>query len=178
MWMIGFALILIFFSFISIIIFILEIIFKKRIFRQLNKALWILFLLTPFILAFASIFTNKKTVEKEDLYGNYIIDRDKCSGKQADWQYNHYRFIITEDNKIFFYITEKENIIKTIEGKVEFTENGSYSPHIKLQLEEPKFHILQENPTLYREIWSFYYVFESDKYKNVFFTKGNWKSID
>lgn len=126
---------------------------------------------------FLSIFTKKKTVEKEDIYGNYIIDRDKCSGKQADWQYNHYRFKITEDNKIFFYITEKENIIKTIEGKVEFTDGGC-SPHLKIQLDEPKFHILKENPALYREVWSFYYVFESEKYKNVFFTKGNWKSID
>jgi Mn2+/Fe2+ NRAMP family transporter len=110
MWMIGFALLLIFFSFISIIIFILEIIFKKRIFRQLNKALWILFLLTPFILALASIFTNKKTVEKEDLYGNYIIDRDKCSGKQADWQYNHYRFKITEDNKFSFMLQKRKTL--------------------------------------------------------------------
>jgi hypothetical protein len=123
-------------------------------------------------------FLNSNTrVTVGKIYGNYIIDRSKYTGKQADWQYNHYRFKITEDNKIFFYITEKENIIKTIEGKVEFTEYG-YSPHLKIELEEPKFHILKENPTLYREIWSFYYVFESDKYKNVFFTKGNWKSID
>jgi len=122
-------------------------------------------------------FNSKTEVSNSDIYGNYVIDRNKYAGKQADWQYEHYRFKITEDNKIFFYITEKENIIKTIEGKVEFTEYG-HSPHLKIQLEEPKFHILKENPTLYREIWSFYYVFESEKYGNVFFTKGNWKSID
>jgi hypothetical protein len=43
-------------------------------------------------------------LDKEDIYGNYVIDRDICSGKQADWQYNHYRFKITEENKnIFLY---------------------------------------------------------------------------
>ena len=177
MWLIGLALIVIFFSIISIILYILGLIFKTKIFGKLIIGLWITLFILPFLMMFLSIFTSKKNVEKEDIYGDYIIDRSKFSGKQADWQYNHYRFKITEDNKIFFYITEKENIIKTIEGKVEFTDDG-YSPHVKIELEEPKFHILKENPALYREVWSFYYVFESEKYKNVFFTKGNWKSID
>jgi hypothetical protein len=157
------------------------IVFKNNysnfIFFNLIKIVFsciLVFIILVKVISFLNANT-KVTVGK--IYGNYIIDRNKYPGKQADWQYNHYRFKITEDNKIFFYITEKENIIKTIEGKVEFTEYG-HSPHLKIELEEPKFHILQENPTLYREIWSFYYVFESDKYKNVFFTKGNWKSID
>ena len=177
MWLFGVAFLFIFFVIVSVFLFVLKLIFKKKIFNILNIAWWIFFFSIPFLLAIVSFFTSKKEVEKDDIYGEYIIDREKCAGKQADWQYNHYRFKITEDNKIFFYITEKENIIKTIEGKVEFTEY-SHSPHLKIELEEPKFHILQENPTLYREIWSFYYVFESEKYKNVFFTKGNWKPID
>lgn len=177
MWLFGLVFLFIFFVIVSVILFVLKLIFKKKIFSTLNIIWWIFFISLPFLLAILSFFTSKKEVEKEDIYGEYVIDREKCARKQADWQYNHYRFKITEDNKIFFYITDKENIIKTIEGKVEFTEYG-HSPHLKIELDEPKFHILQENPTLYREIWSFYYVFESDKYKNVFFTKGNWKPID
>lgn len=177
MWLFGLAFLIILFLFISIVLYILKLIFKKKIFRKLNIGLWVLFISLPFLMAILSLFTTKKNVEKENIYGNYIIDRSKCSGKQANWQYNHYRFKITENNKIFFYITDEENIIKTIEGQVEFTESGN-SPHLKINLKEPTFHILKENPTLYREIWSFYYVFESEKYKNVFFTKGNWKSID
>lgn len=177
MWLISFIILLILFSIVSIFIFILEIIFKHKFFRKLNYGLWILFVSMPFLLAFLSIFTSKKEVEKDDIYGDYIINRDKCAGKQADWQYNHYRFKITKDNKIKFYITDKEKIIKEIEGKVEFTDYGQ-SPHLKILLDEPRFHILKENPTLYREIWSFYYVFESEKFKNMFFTKGNWKAID
>ncbi|MCK6606909.1 MAG: hypothetical protein L6Q46_01245, partial [Flavobacterium sp.] len=68
-----------------------------------------------------SFFTSKKEVEKENIIGDYIIDRTKCSVKQADWQYNHYRFKITEDDKIYFYITNKEQIIKTIKGNVTYT---------------------------------------------------------
>lgn len=129
-----------------------------------------------FLLSIISFFNSKKELEKEDLYGDYVIDRDKFAGKQADWQYNHYRYRITEDNKIFFYITEKEKIIKTIQGKVEIYE-GYASPRLKITFDEP-FHIIDNNPTLYREVWSFYYVFYSDKYQNVFFKKGTWSSID
>ena len=177
MWLFGLAFLFVFFVIVSVFLFILKLIFKKKIFGLLNIAWWIFFFSIPFLLTIVSFFTSKKEVEKEDMYGDYIIDREKCAGKQADWQYNHYRFKITEDNKIFFYITEKENIIKTMEGKVEFN-NYSFRPHLIIKMNEPKFHILKENPTLYREIWSFYYVFESEKYKNVFFTKGNWEPID
>lgn len=175
MWLFGLAFLFISFLIVSIILFILKLIFKKKIFNTLNIAWWIFFISIPFILMILSFFTSKKEIEKEDLVGNYIIDRTKCSGKQADWQYNHYRFKITEDDKIFFYVTE--NIIKTIEANITYTEY-THSPHIKIELDEPKFHILAENPTLYREIWAFYYVFESSKFGNMFFTKGNWKEID
>ena len=177
MWLFGLALLFIFFLIVSIILFILKLIFKKKIFNTLNISWWIFFISIPFILMILSIFTSKKEIEKEDIVGNYIIDRTKCSGKQADWQYNHYRFKITENGKIYFYITNKEQIIRTIEGNVKYTHTG-FSPHLIIELEEPKFHILAENPTLYREIWSFYYVFESSKFGNMFFTKGNWKEID
>jgi hypothetical protein len=173
----AFAFLLVIFIGITLVLLLLKLIFKKKIFGKIILGLWLFFISIPFLLIITSIFTTKKEIDKSDIYGSYVINRNKCAGKQADWQYNHYRFKITEDNKIFFYITEKENIIKTIEGTVTFSE-GYASPEIKLDFEEPKFHVLQENPTLYREIWTFYYVFESSKFGNMFFTKGNWKSID
>lgn len=177
--MILFALAFLFLVFlsISILLWILKLIFKKKIFRTLNIGLWIIFFSLPFLIMILDFFTTKTQVDKDDIYGNYVINRQKCPGKQSDWQYNHYRFKITEDDRIYFYITEKENIIKTIEGTVTYNI-GYTSPHIKLNFEEPKFHILIENPTLYREIWTFYYVFESKKYGNMFFSKGNWNEID
>jgi hypothetical protein len=150
---------------------------KNKLLSFIGKLITLgtLFLITSLFVL--DLFNSRMTLTKDNIYGSYVINRNKCSGKQADWQYNHYRFKITEDNKIFFYITEKENIIKTIEGTVAFN-GGHTSPQIKLDFEEPKFHVLQQNPTLYREIWTFYYVFESSKFGNMFFTKGNWKSID
>ncbi|POR20843.1 hypothetical protein BWK58_13375, partial [Flavobacterium columnare] len=53
-------------------------------------------------------------------------------------------------------------------------KNGSYSPQIDFQTNHKNFHIIQNNPTLYREVWSFYYVFKSKKIGNMFFTKKKW----
>lgn len=151
---------------------------KKKIFIKITGFIWLGFLGLILLMCMVSIFTTKKEITKDDIYGEYIIDRNKCSGKQADWQYNHYRFKITEDNKIYFYITENEKVIKTITGTVEIKEYYTPSPRLKINFDEPRFHILKENPTLYREIWTFYYVFYSDKFGNMFFTKGKWKSIE
>ncbi|QRR00195.1 hypothetical protein [Dyadobacter sandarakinus] len=41
----------------------------------------------------------------------------------------------------------------------------------------PTHHILMDNPTTYRETWSFYLVFDSPKFGNVFFTKGDWEPL-
>ena len=172
-----YSIFLVFLIALTFLLALLKLIFKSKIFSYLIIVIWSSVLFLILLSSVLFYFTSKKEVEKEDIYGEYVIDREKYAGKQADWQYNHYRFKITDDNKIIFYITEKENIVKTIEGKVEFTDY-SHSPHLKIELDEPEFHILKENPTLYREVWSFYYVFESEKYNNVFFTKGNWRPID
>lgn len=160
------------------ILLLLWLITRKNIFGKIAGTLWLGLISLIILLYIVSIFTSKKEINKNDIYGEYVIDRNKCAGKQADWQYNHYRFKITEDNKIFFYVTENERIIKTIEGTVEIKEYYTPSPRLKINFDEPRFHIIQYNPTLYREIWSFYYVFYSDKFDNMFFTKGTWKSID
>jgi hypothetical protein len=118
--------------------------------------------------------TGKKELERDDIYGEYIIDRSKFPGKQADWQYNHFRFEITKQNEFLFHLTDKEKILKTYKGKVTFLE--AYSrPRIVLQVDTPGHHIIEDRPTLFRTVWSFYYVFNSPKFGNVFFTKGQWK---
>jgi hypothetical protein len=160
------------------ILLLLWLITRKSIFGKIAGALWLGLISLIGLFCILSVFTSKKEIDKDDIYGEYIIDRNKCAGKQADWQYNHYRFEIREDNKIFFYITENERIIKTIEGTVEIKEYYTPSPRLKINFDDPRFHVVQDNPTLYREIWSFYYVFYSDKFDNMFFTKGTWSSID
>ena len=163
---------------VTLLLLIIWLFSKKKIFGKIAAYIWLTFLGLIALMCIVSIFKTKKEIEKDDIYGDYIINRNKCPGKQANWQYNHYRFKITEDNKIFFYITDKEKIIKTIKGTVEIKDYYTPSPRLKINFDEPRFHIIQDNPTLYREIWTFYYVFHSEKFDNMFFTKGNWSSID
>ncbi|MEN2399610.1 hypothetical protein GKZ90_0007470 [Flavobacterium sp. MC2016-06] len=143
-----------------------------------NKAdfIWVVILAILFI-SISRRITRKVELERNDIYGEYVIDTTQFYGKQAVWQYNHYRFEIKRNNKIVFHLTEKNKIIKTYTGTVQFLEEYK-KPRIKTHFENPKYHIVIENPTLYRKIWSFYYVFNSSKFGNVFFKKGKWKPID
>ena len=121
-------------------------------------------------------FTSKTELDKEDYYGEYIINRDYFKGEQTDWQYNHFRFEITEEDSIFFYLTEQEKILKTFRGNIETTTSYS-SARLIIEMEQPTHHIFTSNPTTYRGPWDFYLVFKSPEYYNVFFEKGKWKPI-
>lgn len=120
--------------------------------------------------------TAKTELKKKDYYGEYIIDRDCFPGKQADWQYEHFRFEINEHDSIFFFVTNKEKIVRTFRGTVSTTHSNS-SQRLIINMKQPTHHILSSNPTVYRSTWSFYLVFYSPKFNNVFFKKGRWKQL-
>ena len=120
---------------------------------------------------------NSKTeLEKEDYHGEYIINRDYFEGEQTDWQYEHFRFEITEEDSLFFYVTDREKILKTFRGTIKTTAPYR-SARLIIEMDEPTHHILSSNPTTYRSAWDFYLVFESQKFHNLFFEKGKWKPI-
>jgi hypothetical protein len=146
--------------------------------KSLNKTTrLVLFLITALIIIlFARRINKKMELDRNDVYGEYIIDTTRFYGQQAKWQYNHYRFEIKRNNKIVFHLTEKNKIVKTYIGNVEFLE-GYIHPRIVIHFKDPVYHIVRENPTLYRDIWSFYYVFNSSEFGNVFFKKGKWEPI-
>lgn len=123
------------------------------------------------------IFTDKKELKKVDYYGEYIINRDYFPGKQADWQYNSFRFVIKENDSVYFFITDKKQILKTYKGVITTTKPYG-SERLVLNMEQPCHHILNSNPTTYRNAWDFYLVFYSPKFNNVFFKKGEWKALD
>ncbi|MHB1276885.1 MAG: hypothetical protein ACYC1Q_00645, partial [Bacteroidia bacterium] len=103
---------------------------------------------------------EKKQLSKEDYYGHYSIDKDFFPGKQANWQYDHYRFEITDRDSIFFYITDKEKIVKTFRGTISSPVHFQ-SARLSLNMEDTTCHILASDPTVYREPWNFYLVFNS-----------------
>lgn len=168
----GFLFIIFIFP-LTIILAIIWLLTKHKFFGYLIGILWTgIFGLYSF-----SAFWTKKELEKDDIYGEYVIDRTKFSGKQADWQYEHFRFEITKDNDFIFYQTDNDRIIRTYKGKIEFLEAYN-KPRIVLHMDKLRHHIIEDKPTLYRQVWTFYYVFNSPKFGNVFFTKGQWKPLD
>ena len=120
---------------------------------------------------------TKMVLSKEDYYGGYIINRKVFPGKQADWQYNSFRFEIRENDSIYFHVTEGEKIIQTFKGKVRFVTPYN-STRLIIDMAEPTHHIVSGNPTTYRNVWNFNLVFESPKFYNVFFKKGKWTPIN
>lgn len=121
--------------------------------------------------------TAKTVLTKKDYYGSYIVNRSYFKGKQSDWQYDTFRFEIKENDSIFFYVTNKETILKTYQGTVTTTNNFN-SERLIINIEQPTHHIMNSNPTTYRSAWRFYLVFYSPKFNNVYFKKGKWQPID
>lgn len=117
-----------------------------------------------------------KELDKDDYYGKYIIDRSFFKGKQADWQYEHYRFEIKENDSVYFYCTDKYNIKKTFKGHIS-TVKPYNSERLILTMNEPSHHVVKENPSTYRGIWDFYMVLHSEKFGNMFFRKGDWEPL-
>jgi len=118
-------------------------------------------------------------LKKKDYYGEYIVNRDYFSGRQSDWQYDHFRFEIRENDSIYFYVTEKGKVVNTYRGIIKTTDPNQYiSERLITNMEQPTYHILTSNPTTYRSFWSFNLVFYSSKFNNVYFKKGQWKPLN
>ena len=162
---------------ISIILFLLWIFTKKRFFKNILLIMWgglILLLILSFV--FRPLW-EKKVLDKSDFYGEYIIDRNYFSGKQADWQYNNFRFEIKKNDSIYFYVTDGKIINETYKGTIS-TLAPYKSARLVIEMEKPTHHILTTNPTIYREVWDFFMVFNSPKFHNMYFRKGEWKEIE
>lgn len=132
-------------------------------------ALWGLTILM-FILA--TVFGNFRTpirLTKADIIEEYRIDTNIFSGTNAKWQYDYYRFTITTNDSIYFYVTNKDTIIRTFKEKISYS---SGPPDLwKVLSETITHHVIKYQPTLYRGHKKFYYVFKSDHYGNMCFRK-------
>ena len=149
---------------------------KKRLIGKMLGFIWLGIFGLVFLSGIIQWLNSKTELEKEDYHGEYIINRDYFEGEQTDWQYEHFRFEITEEDSLFFYVTDKEKILKTFRGTIKTTAPYR-SARLIIEMDEPIHHILSSNPTTYRSAWDFYLVFESQKFHNLFFEKGKWKPI-
>ncbi len=170
----GFTLFCIFILFpLLALLFILWLINPKKIF--IKTIGWILIAVFSLIVVsgITRILTAKKVLSKDDYYGTYVIDRDIIPGKQADWQYNHFRFEIRDNDSIYFYVTDKDRILQTYKGKIR-TVKPYESDRLAVHMPLRSHHVLRTNPTIYRSAWGFTLVFNSPKFGNMFFTKGDY----
>lgn len=176
----GFNLFIIFFiTPLTGILLVVWLLTRNSNFGKVLAFIWLAILMLVLLLSLIKLFTSKKELEKSDYYGEYIIKREFFKGKQSNWQYNHFRFEIKENDSIYFYVTDKEKILETFRGSINTTDPKTYiSERLIIEIEEPIHHILTSNPTTFRETWDFYLVFNSPKFSNVFFEKGKWKPID
>ena len=159
------------------LLFILWMIVGKSYLLKFILFLWGGLFIFILLISFISWLKAKTVLDKQDYYGEYVINRDYFKGIQADWQYNHFRFEITKEDSIFFYQTEGEKIIKTYRGTIS-TKLPYRSARLEINMDLPKHHILTYNPTTYRSSWDFYLVFYSPKFNNLFFKKGIWRPIN
>jgi hypothetical protein len=126
-----------------------------------------------------SWLVRKTELSRQDYSGSYIIDRRFFPGRQADWQYNHFRFEIRDNDSIYFHQTEGARIVTTYRGHITTTAPETYSSlRLVLNMDSPTHHIVSENPTTYRSAWNFHLVFQSPLFNNVYFRKGKWKPLE
>lgn len=162
---------------ICIILLILGVVSRKKIFVIIIGYIFTGIIALIVLSSIIQGFTATIELEKEDYYGTYIVDRSKFPGKQSDWQYDNFRFEIKSNDSIFFYSTRGEKITHTFKGKVS-TVKPHVSARLVLNMDQPTHHIIQDNPTTYRDWRDFYLVFNSKRFKNVFFKKGEWKPLE
>lgn len=115
-------------------------------------------------------------LHKREVYGTYVVDRSQFPGRQSNWQYHHFRMEIGRDDTLRLYLTEQDKIIRTYKRPIRFVPMRVQA---LWQFDDsdalPTHHLIAETPTLYRKGWKFYYVFNSVRFRNVFFKKGTYK---
>jgi hypothetical protein len=103
---------------LSAILLITWFITRKHHWGKIIGFLWLGLLAMVMLISGLNWILGKPNLEKDDYYGQYIVD-PIFPGKQADWQYNHFRFEIKDNDSIYFYVTEKEKSYRHMLAKSE-----------------------------------------------------------
>ena len=162
---------------LTVILLLAWLVTKNKIYGKIVGFFWLSLFVIFIFGTIIRIMTDKKELDKKDYFGEYIVNREYFKGKQTDWQYDNFRFEIKDNDSIYFYVTDKEKILKTYRGTITTTKPFS-SERLIIKMEQPTHHILTSYPTTYRSAWSFYLVFNSPKFNNVYFKKGQWIPIE
>lgn len=140
--------------------------------RSALKILGIIWSGALVLLVAGSIADNLRkpiVLTKEKIVGEYRIDTSFYPGKNAQWQHDHFKFIITRDDSIHFIVlNDQQKPSKIYNHKIDY----HFGPPDRWSINaDNAYHVIKSPPTLYRGHKKFYYVFESPKYGNMFFRK-------
>jgi len=140
---------------------------KQRVVLIILGSLWgLMILLFLFVSVFAT-FHKPQRLTKDQIIGDYYIDKGFYPGANANWQYDHYRFTITPTDSIYLFVRTNTNLEKVYKGKLDLVEG----PPVLWHAQENYHHILRHPPTLYRSYNRYYYVLHSEIFGNMFFRK-------
>ncbi|MBF9142581.1 hypothetical protein [Hymenobacter properus] len=162
---------------LTLLLLVIWALTRKAFFGKALGVIWLSALALGVCSTIARPLSEKKVLTQEDYYGEYVIDRSYFPGKQANWQYSNFHFIINLDNSIRFYSTPKDGPATVYEGHIS-TSDPYGSARLIIHMPAPTHHVLTTDPTVYRGIRSFFLVFNSPKFGNMYFKKGTWESID
>ncbi len=111
---------------------------------------------------------------RADIIGTYHIDRNMFPGLQADWQYEHYRILITDQDSVVLEVINHGTIIRRYSrafARVPTSGLRHYRWRFTNDAGSLTHHIIATEPVMYRQHSSYYYVFHSRRYGNMFFRK-------
>lgn len=114
-------------------------------------------------------FHTKIVLDPADFTGSYRIDKNMFAGKNAEWQYEHFSFII-DHNDIVFSSIDGDGTVTRHHGEVRYSEAYS-STRIEFKYSPHAHHIVHDQPAIYRNIWDFTIVLNSHRYGNMYFKK-------
>lgn len=104
-------------------------------------------------------------LEKADVIGRYEIARSVYPSSQAEWQHKTYTLDITPTQ----VIVHDSRTATTWESPITWFTYPSY--RWKFSNNDPRHHVIADGPAIYRTSSSYYYVFKSPLYGNMFFQK-------
>lgn len=105
-----------------------------------------------------------------DFHGDYVIDRDYFPGPNAQWQYEHYKFTIRQDDSLFFYVMAGDSVKSVFKGKMNVS-TAYASARITFDMHQPVHHVFTEQPLIVRSCWGFNIVLYSPFYNHMYFEK-------
>ncbi len=131
-------------------------------------------LLVVGVMALSALHTifSPMSVERDDVIGTYSVDRRMFAGPQADWQHEHFRLTITEEDTLI--LESKDDLDRWHVFKrqlVPMQGVHSYLWRFPTEGDSTMHHVLENTPTLHRQQWGFYYSFRSPRFGNMFFRK-------